>query len=169
MKKIKLVAILLCVSMAISGIATQTATAKDSLSPDSLSQSQAEKYLTQEQVLEAIAFTYGDRVLAEAIDSQKTKAPDGFVIDGFHVEDYSAYTNGDYAGMYLDSRGQLVICYRRGSKSAEGMRASNEKASSRLLDRSGKALVDSVAISEVEHSYTELLAAYGYLNKTAAG
>ncbi|MCL1914715.1 MAG: hypothetical protein FWG10_12780 [Eubacteriaceae bacterium] len=125
--------------------------------------------MTQEQVFEAIAFTYGDPVLAKAIDAQKTQAPNGFVIEGFHAEDYSAYTNDDYAGMYLDGSGQLVICYRRGSKSAEAMRANNEKSSSRLSARSGKTLVDSVAISEVEHSYTELLAAYGYLNKTAAG
>jgi len=165
MKKFSFIAILLCVSMMFSGFSTQAATIKDSFGEDSLTST--EKYLTEEEVFEALAFTYGDSILAKAIDSQKTQAPNGFVIKEFHAENYSIYTNDDYAGMYLNNNGQLVICYRNDSKSAETMRANNEKASAKLLSDTGEVLVDSVAVSEVKYSYSELSVAYEYLNKTA--
>lgn len=165
MKKFSFVAILLCLSMLFSGFSTQVAISKDSFDSDNLSS--AVKYLTEEEVFEALAFTYGDSVLAEAIDAQKTQAPNGFIIKEFHSENYSKYTNDDYAGMYLNDGGQLVICYRSGSKSAKTMQANNRKASAKLLTDTGKVLVDSVAISEVKFSNAELSGAYEHLNRTA--
>ena len=67
--------------------------------------------LSEEDVFEALAYTFGDQVLKKSIKAKKVLSPSGALIDSFDSESYSNYTNNEYGGMYLNDDGVLVICY----------------------------------------------------------
>jgi len=122
-------------------------------------------YLTEEQVFEAIAFTYDDFNLLYNIELGRVKTPRGFIIEGFHAEDYNKYTNYQYGGMYMDD-GVLIICYTEESDALNKAIINNEKNSGKLFNPVGEILTN-IAIRAVKYSYDDLLKIYEHLNETS--
>lgn len=59
-----------------------------------------EEFLSEEDVFEALAYTFSDQTLNKSINNQKVLSPSGTLIDSFDSESYSEYTNDEYGGMY---------------------------------------------------------------------
>ncbi len=130
-----------------------------------------EEFLSEEDVFEALAYTFSDQTLNKSINNQKVLSPSGTLIDSFDSESYSEYTNDEYGGMYLNDDGVLVLCYAEGSNALKVLRKNSE---SRLLSKRSKILVNSkneavcnYIIKPVKYSEKELLASYDLINKLA--
>jgi hypothetical protein len=136
MKRINLVALLLCGCVLFSGFSAQAGDVTRSVMNESLTENPG--YLSEEEVFEALAFTYNDSELLKSINSQKTLTPNDLSIEGFHAEDYSEYTNNQYGGMYLNDNGDLVICYKNSSDALTRMDKLNTENLGRLISPSKK-------------------------------
>lgn len=133
-KKI-LVVVLLCIFMMLSGFSAYVVTSNENIESE-YNMGNGGGYLSEEEVFEALAFTYNDSKLLSAIDSSKVKTPSNFIIKEFHAEDYSKYTNNQYGGMYMEENGELVLCYRNGSDMLSKAMNNNEEFSGKLLNSS---------------------------------
>ena len=130
-----------------------------------------EMFLTEEDVFEALSYTFNDQELKKSINSQKLASPSGALIDGFDANSYSEYTNDEYGGMYLNENGVLVLCYVSGSNT---LKASQNISNNQLLSKTKTALINSenevicnYTIKEVQYSEKELLDAYDIINNLA--
>ncbi len=126
--------------------------------------------LSEEDVFEALAYTFGDQVLKKSIKAKKVLSPSGALIDSFDSESYSNYTNNEYGGMYLNDDGVLVLCYVADSNTLKSSQKISKIKSSKL----GQTLINpeneaicNYTFKEVQYSEKELLEAYDTINELA--
>ncbi len=130
-----------------------------------------ERYLTEEDVFAALAYTFDDNSLKSSIKSKNKFSPSGALTQGFDAKSYSEYTGNDYGGMYLDENGTLVLCYVDGSETIEfteeAATRNMSKSFSALKNEDNEIIADSYKIKAVKYSEQELLDAYDLVNKVA--
>ena len=128
-------------------------------------------YLTEEEVFEALAYTFDDLALKTAIASKVQASPTGIYTKSFNSENYSQYTNDQYGGMYIDDNGTLVICYVAGSDALHSARLNSQIAKIRkspyLINAENEIIVNDYTFKAVQYSYSELLSAYDQVNEFA--
>lgn len=128
-------------------------------------------YLTEEEVFEALAYTFDDHDLKAAIASNAQASPTGIYTKSFSSENYSQYTNDQYGGMYIDDDGTLVICYVDGSDTLYSARLNSQiskvRKSSSLINAKNEPIVNNYTFKAVKYSYDELLSAYDHVNDFA--
>ena len=83
--------------------------------------------VTEEEVIKALAYTYNDQELEEAINKKTTELTKGKTFNQFGAVDYSNFTNGEFGGIYVDEQKNILyICYTDGEL-YEKIKALNEK------------------------------------------
>lgn len=128
-------------------------------------------YLTEQDVFEALSYTFDDNKLTNRILKQTTKSPSGVTISSFNSEDFSRYTNNEYGGMYLDDDGTLVVCFVDNSdyfKRVNEILSSSRTATNALVNSEEKVIVENYTVKSVKYSESELLAAYELVNSYIA-
>ncbi len=88
--------------------------------------------LTEEEVFEALAYTYDDVSLKKEITSLNKEISNGRKIYIFDSTAYFEFTDGQYGGLYIDDNGNLVICYTDG-EIYNKMTALNARKSNRFI------------------------------------
>lgn len=171
MKKFKFLSIVLATLITLTGIFSVEAYAAEPIQP-SKTISNDEIFLTEDDVFEALAYTYDDKALQNEINDVVDYSPSGARIKSFDAADYSEYTNNEYGGMYLNEDGVLVICYV-----AEGqvLQSQNAARSQKIKTKTANSLVNAnndIVASEyifksVKYSESELLTAYEFVNEVA--
>jgi hypothetical protein len=161
----KLFAILLCVTLFMSGIGAYAADNKDNTNSEAFTEDHG--YLTEEEVFAALAVTYGDSKLMEELEIKQYKAPNGFVIEGFHAGDYNEYMNNQYGGMFLNENGGLVLCYVNGTKALSVAEKRVDSISSTLFNAKKETVAETVIVKGVKYSYQNLIDACEKLNTAA--
>lgn len=130
-----------------------------------------ELYLLEEDVFEALAYTFSDQTLKKSINAQKVLSPSGVLIDSFDSESYSKYTNDEYGGMYLNDDGVLVLCYVSESDTLKSTKRNNENTSilelRKELVNSENDVICNYIVKAVKYSEKELQMAYDIVNQLA--
>lgn len=131
-----------------------------------------EIYLTEEDVFEALAYTFQDTTLQTKIASEEQLSPSGVSIQRFDAQSYSEYTDDEYGGMYLDENGQLVICYVNGSETMQAQQAmisqtARSNTPAVLKNEENEVVAQNYTFKSVEYSESELLNAYDLVNDFA--
>lgn len=111
--------------------------------------------LTEEEVFEALAYTYDDVSLQKEITSLNKEISNGRKIYIFDSTAYFEFTDGQYGGLYIDENGNLVICYTDG-EIYNKMTALNARKSNRLSISQNKTISYPVEIKKVAYGYNEL-------------
>lgn len=127
--------------------------------------------LTEEEVFEALSYTFDDETMKNSINSQKELSPSGALVNSYNADSYSEYTDDEYGGMYLNNAGILVICYVNGSDTAKIMKKANNNKlglkKNNTLVNSKNEFVCEYEIKNVKYSEKELLSAYDVVNELA--
>lgn len=127
--------------------------------------------LTEEEVFEALSYTFDDETMKNSINSQKELSPSGALVNSYNADSYSEYTDDEYGGMYLNNAGILVICYVNGSDTAKIMKKANNNKlglkKNNTLVNSKNEFVCEYKIKNVKYSEKELLSAYDVVNELA--
>lgn len=131
-----------------------------------------EMVLSQEDVFEAIAYTFGEQGLKEAISAETALSPTGALLSRFDSEDYSKYTNNEYGGMYINDYGVLVLCYVEGSDAVKALQETNvgrniQQISTALVNSNNEVVAEKYMFKSVKYSEQELLSAYELANQFA--
>ena len=119
--------------------------------------------LYEEEVIEALAYALDDKALQKDIEKQTVLSPTGAHMKSFDARAYSDYTNEEYGGMYIDEKGQLVLCYVENSKWLKKVTSKQP-----VLMKSDKTIVsDNYRVKAVKYSAAELQRAYEQINEEA--
>lgn len=166
MKKYKFISVLLALILVAINILGIGAFAK---TPTKIQNESKYVYLSEEEVFEALAYTYQDQELQTAISSEKVVGPLGDAVDSFDSEAFSKFTNDEYGGMYIDNNGILVICFVDGSdKLTAATSNKNINSLQTLKNVNGETVVENYVFKAVPYSEQDLLDAYDFVNKLAA-
>ena len=152
----KLLALALSLLILASGISVYAA---DSNSAFEIKQQQENNYLTEEDIFAALASTYKNTTLQRSITLQTSA--NGKIT--FTSENFSDYTNNEYGGMYVDTNGNLTLCFKENTANLKTISEKNAACGRKLLNEAKKVIADSVQIKSVAYSQTELQNVYNYL------
>ncbi len=130
----------------INTIAAESAT----LPPQSEDLEKRVMYLTEEDVLSAMAYTYQDTKLNRAMLDANTQEP-------LDSETYAEKIEPDFGGMFVDENGDLVLCYKEHSSALRKASLNNRENQTTLKNTSGETVAETVKIKTVRYSQTELL------------
>lgn len=165
----KFLSILITVLLLVAGTANFGAYAEES--SKQYDKKVNEEFLLEEDVFEALAYTFCDQTLNKSINNHKVLSPSGTMIDSFDSESYSEYTNDEYGGMYLNDDGVLVLCYVAGSNTLKSSQRMSENILSSKLSKTLKnaknEVVCNYTIKAVKYSEKELITAYDFVNRLA--
>lgn len=170
-KKFRFLSMMLAAIITLTGFVNVGAFAAETKQSFETS-SNNEVFLTEDDVFEALAYTYNDKALQDKIKSEVEYSPSGARIKSFDSEDYLKHTNNEYAGMYLNDDGILVICYVEDSQVLKSQKAINSKQfnakrTDALVNEKNEVVVNDYMFKTVEYSEMELLSAYELVNEIA--